>query len=396
MKIFSTYTKEMKIAFRGFYFYIELVVAVIALIVLLVVIKENPDGKSEEYLYNEIPDQVLNYMAEKSIENGEIRFIDDTELTIKPSEFTVVNKDTGQQRKFEMIEEKTIIARTYQKLNSKTGKVNGIAYIIDNEEDMIRLAYNSGNIGVTSIYKDDNRLYYNYFLNGYETKRLEEILYILHTFDAEANRIEGEKQSVEIIGKTDRLNNREAFIPVYVAFAGALMGFFVVMSYVFLDKSQGVINAFAVSPGSIWTYLFTKILVMLTTTIITSTIVVIPVMKLKPDYLFFYIYLIAASFFFSSLGLLVASFYDNISKAFGVLYIIMIILMLPSFSYYIGSFDPLWIRFLPTYPLLEGLRDIMKGATDISYILTYSGLFILGSVILLQLASIRFKKTLTV
>jgi hypothetical protein len=129
---------------------------------------------------------------------------------------------------------------------------------------------------------------------------------------------------------------------------------------------------------------------------ISSSIVVIPIMKLKPNYLLFYLFLAISSFAFSCLGLLVASFFDTISKAFGVLYLIMVGLMLPVFSYYISSFDPLWIRFLPTYPLLEGFKGIMNGQSDVAYILTYSLAFLIGGIILLALANNKFKKSLTV
>lgn len=397
MKLFSTYIKEMKIASRGFYFYIEIFVAVIALIILLVAVKENPDGKAVEYLYNDMPNEVMEVYYEDNIENGNLIFLEDKELTIKPSEFTLLNKDTGEEIFFPMKEEKTVMATTYQKVRSDTGKVEGIAYTLDNEEDMIRISYNSGNIGATTTINDSGGFTYKYFLNGFETTRYEDILYILHTFDTDSiDAVVDEMSVIEIGSSSARLNNRESVVPVFIAFSGALMGFFIIMSYVFLDKSQGVIKAFAVTPSSIWSYLFSKTLVILTTVIISSTIVVIPIMKLKPNYLLFYVFLIASSFMFSSLGLLVASFFDTISKAFGVLYLIMIGFMMPAFSYYISSFDPLWIRILPTYPLLEGFKGIMRGDADVTYVLTYTGVFIVAGMILLALSNVRFKKTLTV
>ena len=82
MKLFSTYIKEMKIASRGFYFYIEIFVAVIALIILLVAVKENPDGKAVEYLYSDMPSEVMeSYYAENS-EKGNLKIIEDTLVTL--------------------------------------------------------------------------------------------------------------------------------------------------------------------------------------------------------------------------------------------------------------------------------------------------------------------------
>ena len=51
MKLLSSYIKEMKIAARGFYFYIEVFIAILMLIVLLVVVKENPVSREEEFIY---------------------------------------------------------------------------------------------------------------------------------------------------------------------------------------------------------------------------------------------------------------------------------------------------------------------------------------------------------
>lgn len=395
MKLFSTYKKEMTIASRGFYFYIELFVAVVVLIILLVAVEEHPDGKGVEYLYNDIPEQTLDYLYEKKINEGAIAMMEDTEIVIKPSTFTIVNKETGEEQFFSMTKEKVVMATTYQKLDEDTGKVRGIAYVLDNEEDMIRMSYNTGDIGAKTTMAETGQFSYQYYLQGYETQRFEDVLYLLHTFsDDQIDQVK-DQLNIRAIGRSEHLNSREAVVPVYVAFAGALMGFFIIMSYIFLDKSQGVIKAFAVTPSSIWRYLLSKTFVILTTVVISSSLVVLPVMKFKPNYLLFYIFLLASSFAFSCLGLLVASFFDSISKAFGVLYLIMIALMLPAFSYYISSFDPLWIRFFPTYPLLEGFKGIMEGQADVGYVLIYAFGFVVGGFILLGLANKKFKQSLT-
>ncbi len=74
----------------------------------------------------------------------------------------------------------------------------------------------------------------------------------------------------------------------------------------------------------------------------------------------------------------------------------MIALMIPAFSYFIPSFDPVWLRFFPTYPMLQGFKEIIMVNTDVGYVLAYSGVFLVSGLILFLLANIRFKKTLTV
>jgi len=396
MKWFSTYIKEMKIASRGFYFYVEIVIAVIVLIILLVAVKEYPESKAKEYIYYDMPAEMMEQVMEKEILEGNIRVLEDTELTLKPTSFELLDKETGKSEAYDFMEEKSIMAKTYEVINQETGLVSQTVYIFDQKEDMIRLSNSTGNMGASIISDSSGTLSYEYYIQGYETDRFSEVLYILHTFVTDDIEERMNQQTIREIGGTERLNSRESVIPVYIAFSGALMGFFIIMSYVFLDKSEGVIKAFAVTPSSVWSYLLSKTFVILTTVLISSSIVVIPIMKLKPNYLLFYLFLGVSSFAFSSLGLLVASFFDSISKAFGVLYLIMIAFMLPAFSYYISSFDPFWMQFLPTYPILEGFKGIMKGEADVSYVLLYSLVFFLGGVILLAFANMKFKKTLTV
>ncbi|MBU1080954.1 MAG: ABC transporter permease, partial [Spirochaetes bacterium] len=170
----------------------------------------------------------------------------------------------------------------------------------------------------------------------------------------------------------------------------------IVMSYLFLDKDQGVIRALAVTPATVWMYLLSKTMVIMTTVLISSSIVVIPVMGLKPNYLLFYPFLLATTFAFAAIGLLVASFFDSMSKSFGVLYLLMIAFMLPGFSYFIGSFDPVWLRFFPTYPILYVFKMIMLGKPDVPYVLTASAGFLVGGLAVLAIANEKFKKTLTV
>src|SRR5690625_7576519 len=51
MKLFSSFVKELKIASRGFYFYIEIFMAVLILAIFLFVVPDNFSNKTSEYLY---------------------------------------------------------------------------------------------------------------------------------------------------------------------------------------------------------------------------------------------------------------------------------------------------------------------------------------------------------
>ena len=281
--------------------------------------------------------------------------------------------------------------------NPDTGNLEQTAYVAQSEEDLLGLVLQEKRMSVSiSMGKEDGQFSYKYFLQGYETDRLVNLLYIVNNEKSIVLQSQIDNQVVRELNPEKTLNNRQNILPLYIAFAGSLMGFFIVMSYIFLDKSEGVIKAFAVTPSSVGTYLLSKTGVILTTVLLTSSVVTIPVMGLAPNYLLFYVFLIVTTFAFAELGLLISSFYESIEKAFGALYLVMVVLMLPAFSYLIPSFDPVILRFFPTYPILEGFKDIFLNIGDQAYVLIYSLVFLVAGCILFLLANMRFRKSLTV
>jgi hypothetical protein len=395
MKLLSNYLKEMKIAARGFYFYIEIGMAVILLAILLFAVSETSTSSSKQFVYNDMPQKIAEYVKDKSIDDGDARLADATEFELKPSEFEITNQETGEATAYDFDDEKIIELETMEMLDSSTGELEETVYFVENEEDMIRLAYGESEIGVTAAMNARGKVSYTYYLQGYETDRLESLLYISHSKSPSVINAKKDRQVVRTLGVMETLNNRENWVPIILVYLGSLMGYFIVIAYIFYDKAEGVIRAFAVTPSSMWKYLISKIFVILTTVVVSSSIVTIPVMLGQPNYLLFYLFLLITTFAMASLGLLVASFFDSISKAFGVMYAIMISLMIPVFSYYIPSFDPVWLRFFPTYPMLQGFKEILLNG-DAGYVLTYSLVFLASGLLLFVLADIRFKKTLTV
>lgn len=395
MKLLSSYLKEMKIAARGFYFYVEIVIAAIILVILLAGVNEKSVSKQKEFLYYDMPSAYKEYIIRKEIDKGALKLVEPTEFKMKAVSFDVENRETGEVRTYNF-EKEIYTLETFQEWDLDTGELIKTAYTAETEEAMIRLAYQERKIGATINVNDAGERSFRYYNQGYETERFVNLLYILHNKTPEVVETAVNSQNVRKLGDIQTLNNRENLVPTMVVFMGSLMGFFIVMAYIFLDKTEGVIKAFAVTPSSVWKYLLSKTMVIMTTVVISSSIITIPVLGTQPNYFLFYLLLLISTFAFASLGLLVASFFDTISKAFGVLYFFMIALMIPAFSYYIPSFDPVWLRFFPTYPLLQSMKEIFMVSTDVGYVLTYSGIFLVGGIILFILANFRFKKTLTV
>lgn len=368
MKIWSSFVKELIIASRGFYFYVELLMAFILIFVLLFVIPENFVSKEEEFLYLDFPSAAIEEAYIDSFED----------LDGQPEVITLkAGKDS-------------IAARLYETIDKKI-------YLLDSEADMARMAETRHKIGAAiSLDPGTNETRHTYYLQGNETERLKGLLAILHGKDDAALFATAENQPVERLTSGHIvLTDRENMLPVFLAFSGSLMGFFMIAAYIFLDKKEGVIKAYAVTPSPVWQYLLSKVLVLTVTMLVTSLMMIVPLMGARVNYLVLVLFLITTGFFASGLGLVVAGYFEDMEKSFAALFLLMIALMLPTLAYFSPSWDPLWLKFVPSYYIIFGFKEIFLRA-DMGFVLLAAlGYLVLGG-LLFAWSNARFKRTLTV
>lgn len=370
MKLWHSFVKELKLSSRGFYFYVEIFMAIIILAVILFVIPEEFVSKNTEYVYLDLPDEVTQVLKEDALK-------DDLD---------------GKSEFVEIESNKELIQAEY----IETDKAK--KYLVDSREKVIQLTEDERPLLGAVVSLDDNgKLFYEYYLQGYESERLKNLYLVLHNRDMDLLEEHVDNQVVRSLSSGyEELSDRENVVPSLLTFNGSLMGLFIIAAYIFLDKQEGIIKAYAITASTVRDYLLSKIGVVLLVSTISSFIIVVPVMGLQANYLLLFLLLITSGFFASSLGLLVASFYRNLMTAFGTIYIIMIAMLLPNIAYFIPSWEPVWIKILPTYPLIQGFKECILENGDTSYVLFASLGFLVVGLILFLISNIRYKKTLTV
>lgn len=367
MKLFSSFVKELKIASRGFYFYIEIFMAVLILGVFILLVPDNFNNKTSEYIYLDMPieasSEYLQAIEDETIDGK----VEKVKIKIDKKEKDVLLYTTETKEIY--------ILKSREDLNYMADKEREVAAVINMDED-----YNFN---------------YEYYIQGYESDKYKDLLKILHVESTETLEMTMDTQDVRPLSKDfEALSDRENMMPSVLVFNGALMGLFIIAAYIFLDRQEGVIKAYALTPSPVWQYLMSKIGVIMLTSIVSSFIVLLPIMKSRPDYLLLLILLVTTAFFASSLGLLIASFYKNIMQAFGALYAFMVLMIVPNIAYFMPSWNPSWVRFIPSYHMLEGFKSVILGNNDWSYILTISGGFLIAGIVLFSLSNYRYKKTL--
>ncbi len=270
-------------------------------------------------------------------------------------------------------------------------------YLIDNRDNLIALSKKDRPSASAYISGDDiSKLTYEYYIQGYESERLQNLYMIIHIEDIMtiANLASNQKV-VALDADYDHLNSRESALPALLTFNGSMMGLFIIAAYIFLDRQQGIIKAYAITASRVWQYLMSQVLVLMTVTTLTTFAILLAVMGFKANYLMVILLLLPSAFFFSSLGLWVASFFTNLTQAFGAIYFLMMAFMLPAIAYFIPSWEPLWIKFLPTYYLIQGFKESIIDNGDMGFVLLASGIYLGVGIITFLLANSRFEKTLT-
>lgn len=368
MKLWHSFIKELKLSSRGFYFYIEIFMAALLLVILLFVVPEEFVSKEIEYIYFDLPEKLTQGYIEDILEEDLDGKSESVEIKSNGEKISVEFYETDE-KKF---------------------------YVVDNKEKLIQLTKTERPlIGAIISLDTSNNIHYEYFLQGYESERLKNIYLVFHNKDLNLIKEELDNQVVRSLSSDyDSLNDRENVVPSILTFNGSLMGLFIIVAYIFLDKQEGIIKAYAITASSVWHYLMSKVGVILVTSIISCFIIVVPIMGLQPNYPLMLLLLITSGFFVSALGLVIASYYKNLMQAFGAIYVVMIAMMLPNIAYFIPSWEPLWIKVIPTYSLIQGFKETILDKGDTTYTLLACLAFLVVGVILFLFANKRFKKTL--
>ncbi|MEE4195615.1 MAG: ABC transporter permease [Anaerolineae bacterium] len=370
MKLWHSFRKELLLASRSFYFYIEVGLAALMLFVLLFVIPENFETKTDEYLYYDVPEAAWTYFEEDLLSEDE-----DGVVALEEFDWN----------------DETVEARLYETDSARY-------HVFDNEEAAIAIADKERAYAGSTYMNVEGEISYTFYIQGYETERVLNTIAVFHNEDLTVLGDVFDAQELRVLheGQQDLLSDRQNMIPSFLTFNGSLMGLFFLASYIFLDKKEGVIKAYAVTTSPVWQYLLSKVLVVTTTSLVTSLIITIPVMGAQPNYLLMILFLVLTGFAASALGLIFASYYDDISQAFGVFFLLVVVMMLPNIAYFIPSWNPWWMRLIPSYYLMEGFKELILPGGEVGFVLVVSSVSLAIAILLFLLANHRFKKKLTV
>jgi hypothetical protein len=185
---------------------------------------------------------------------------------------------------------------------------------------------------------------------------------------------------------------RDAFVPFLIFSDAVPIALLFIAALVFMEKEEGTLKAILVTPGRAWEYLLSKALTLAFLAVLFTVILVPATLGWGPNYLYLVALVALGSMFSSFLGALVAMFFDNLTQFIWPAILIMAVIGLPGVSYWIPSFSPAWLQWIPTYPLVFGLREASFPAGGEGIVYTALLALAAADLVLLVLASKAFSR----
>ncbi len=234
MKLWYSFAKELSLSSKSWYFYIEMGMAVVLLLILIFVVPEDFDSKGKEYFFLDLP-QVVRDRYEKNMLEEDL-------------------DETYEQVELEA-DRHTLSAVLYETEESKI-------YLLDSMDGLNAIS-DSERVPVVHVrVNEDNQIIHTYYLQGYETEKLQNLLLVYHNRLAGHDALDAYSDNIEVRSLYENvkpLSDRENMIPVFLTYNGSLMSLFIIAAYIFLDKNEGIIKAYAITASSVWHYLLSKI-----------------------------------------------------------------------------------------------------------------------------------------
>lgn len=245
-------------------------------------------------------------------------------------------------------------------------------YQVDSQKEIVeKMKKNFNSLGLV-IQEKNRKPTIRFIMQGHENEKVRNSLILAMKDDLNKTIREDIEIETTVLKKgieVKKIPTNKNVLPMFILMDPALLGFILIAVLVFMEKEEGTIKAYMVSPGRVPEYLVSKIVLMLILGWISTTIVTVPVVGFNGDYISLFVIVGLGSIFGSSLGLILASFFDDISQAMIWTVIISVLFTLPFVSYFVPSFAPAYIKILPTYPLLFAIREAVfpSGNTGIIY-----------------------------
>ncbi len=160
-------------------------------------------------------------------------------------------------------------------------------------------------------------------------------------------------------GLKDEIPFNRRILPAIILMMVGILGMFAMVSLISQERGDATIRAFRVTPAGMIGFLTSKNLMLLAVSLVTFSIIYIPVMGTVSGYLPALLITLLTVIFGSAIGTFLGSYFESPMASMGWVILLMLVLSLPTISLFAPTFSPAWLKFIPTYYTLFGLDAAM-------------------------------------
>ncbi|MFZ5824994.1 MAG: ABC transporter permease [Bacillota bacterium] len=239
------------------------------------------------------------------------------------------------------------------------------------------------------------------FFQGHENPRLRALLAVsteewLRQIEGEARPAPVAIETVALRGESPpaKVDLNRSLVPLFLFSDAAMLGLMLIAALIFFEKEEGTLRAYLVTPGRIWEYLLAKALALALVALAFTAVLVPPILGTGPNYLYLAGLMALGAVMTALLGALIAVWFENLTQFLFPAIGIVSAISLPAGAYFVPSFSPLWLRYLPTYPMIFGLREASFPSGSPEVVHNAMLILLAANLVLLLLASLAFRRRL--
>lgn len=147
--------------------------------------------------------------------------------------------------------------------------------------------------------------------------------------------------------------------PIALVFEVVLLGFLFVAVMMFQEKQEATLRAYRVTPAGPVNYIISKNLLFIVLSLLYGLPLVLIGFGTSINYGLLFALVVLSASMMTLISLFIAVFFKNISEWFFIGVGLMVLNSLPSISYALPSFAPKWITWIPSYPAVFAVRDVL-------------------------------------
>ncbi|SRR6056297_1705215 len=305
-KFLSLLDKEFKLTIRNYYLFIVLAIALILILV--------------------------------------IRFVVPSEINMEKSLYLYPNKEAV----------KTLEDTNYQNLENKST-------VFSSKEEVIKAMEKDYNSLGLILKSNNGEAGFELITQGYENDDIINMAIV--DIQSYLGRIEFDDSSqVTILREGSSLENIPLnlnVVPLAIMLESALMGLFLISVMLILEKDHKTIKAFVTTPTNVTLLLGAKLITMLLYSFLSAILIVVFTVGVNVNWVNTLILIGLTSIWSSCLGLTIANLYKSLTSAMMPLIIVSLLLGAPVVSYFAPMFAPTYLKIMPTYSLMLGLKEAL-------------------------------------